>query len=150
MKLFLITSTLSWLLLSACAPQNIESNPSEHHAPPKPAQVITSSEDVSIKALPPNQDWVGTYQRLVPCHDCEGIAVLLRLKADGHYVLRLRHLPQDEEDQKFTGQIQWLNQEQFQLQKPQDFIFHFYGDHLRHLNSKKEALPESFSLMRVE
>ncbi len=37
-------------------------------------------------------DWWGTYQGVVPCADCEGIATTLILNQDNTYVLRVSYL----------------------------------------------------------
>lgn len=52
--------------------------------------------------------WVGTYQGIFPCTDCEGIATMLVLDPDMSYALRTRRLGKQNIDKKSNGSFIWL------------------------------------------
>lgn len=51
--------------------------------------------------------WQGTYQGILPCANCEGIAIMLVLEPNGQYVMRTRMLGIDDKDRKYEGTYDW-------------------------------------------
>lgn len=52
-------------------------------------------------------DWVGTYQGILPCADCEGIQTQLVLKKDLSYVIETRYKGKDEKVFQSKGAFKW-------------------------------------------
>lgn len=52
-------------------------------------------------------DWKGTYQGVLPCADCEGVATMLVLEPSLEYSLRTRLLGKEDLDKKFEGNFSW-------------------------------------------
>jgi copper homeostasis protein (lipoprotein) len=66
-------------------------------------QSWTAFEQTSATAL----DWVGVYQGVVPCADCEGIETTLRLAPDGTYELSLKYLGKSTPPFSSKGSFKW-------------------------------------------
>lgn len=52
-------------------------------------------------------DWAGTYSGTLPCADCVGIALRLRLTEDGHYQLSTQYLGRQDEPVINDGRFTW-------------------------------------------
>jgi heat shock protein HslJ len=53
-------------------------------------------------------DWAGTYRGILPCADCEGIAVEIHLEANSSYTASLTYWKVDHEPpQQYEGAFQW-------------------------------------------
>lgn len=50
--------------------------------------IVKSSTHNASNAL----DWQGTYEGILPCADCEGIATSIQLKSDMTYILKVSYL----------------------------------------------------------
>ena len=71
--------------------------------------------------------WLGTYQGILPCANCEGIATMLVLEPGGSYTMRTRQLGIEDKDRKYQGQYDWLNNSQLRLSgesQPKIFTIH--------------------------
>ena len=82
---------LSFTMLTACSKPNENNPPPDHN--------VTTSLDDSASATVMDApdtanalDWVGTYQGVLPCHDCSGIDTELELTLDHHFVLKQKFL----------------------------------------------------------
>ncbi|WP_284336144.1 copper resistance protein NlpE N-terminal domain-containing protein [Comamonas sp. NoAH] len=82
-KTLLFTASL-WL--AGCASQAVTEN-----VPPPQIADLTSPKPVGDSAETA-LDWPGTYQALLPCHDCAGIAISVQLRADRTAVVRERRV----------------------------------------------------------
>lgn len=51
--------------------------------------------------------WVGTYQGIFPCQNCDGTAVMLRLNPDMTFELRSRNEGVEWIDRQSTGRFTW-------------------------------------------
>jgi uncharacterized lipoprotein NlpE involved in copper resistance len=52
-------------------------------------------------------DYAGTYQGVLPCADCEGIAVKLEISYDGGFHKTMQYLGKDADIFEFTGDYTW-------------------------------------------
>lgn len=52
-------------------------------------------------------DYAGTYKGVLPCADCEGIAVELKISYDGDYHKTMQYLGKDADIFEFTGDYTW-------------------------------------------
>ena len=49
-------------------------------------------------------DWVGVYEGMLPCADCEGLETVIELKDDRTYVAHYTYLGSREDENKFTNE----------------------------------------------
>ena len=74
----------------------------------KSAKKVQSFE---VKATSDNNmtsvDWVGTYQGVLPCADCEGIKTQIVLNKDLSYILETQYLGKDEKVFQSKGTFKW-------------------------------------------
>lgn len=63
------------------------------------------TDTVNARAQVP---WVGTYQGIFPCAECDGVATMLILNPDMTYALRTRMLGKENIDKKSNGSFIWL------------------------------------------
>lgn len=75
--------------LAGCASQAVTEN-----VPPPQIADLTSAKSVGDSAET-SLDWPGTYQALLPCRDCAGIAISVQLRADKTAVVRERRMGGD-------------------------------------------------------
>lgn len=59
--------------------------------------------DTSANAL----DWEGTYEGILPCADCEGIATSIRLDYEEKYLKVSRYIGKSEEEFRQEGRFEW-------------------------------------------
>ena len=101
---------LSFTMLTACSKPNENNPPPDHN--------VTASLDDSASATVMDTpdtanalDWVGTYQGVLPCHDCSGIDTELELTLDHHFVLKQKFLGKSNNNyvNEVKGSFQFLN-----------------------------------------
>ena len=82
-------------------------------------------------------DWVGIYQGILPCADCEGIKTQIVLNQDFSYVLETQYLGTDKKTFKSKGNFKWnetgskitLDNENNQIyQVGENILFHLDND----------------------
>ncbi|MBD3630536.1 copper resistance protein NlpE N-terminal domain-containing protein [Cyclobacterium sp.] len=59
--------------------------------------------DTSANSL----DWEGTYEGILPCADCEGIATSISLDREGKYLKVIRYMGEREEEFRQEGRFEW-------------------------------------------
>jgi heat shock protein HslJ len=68
-------------------------------------------QSLEVKATSDNSmtsvDWVGTYQGVLPCADCEGIKTQIVLNKDLSYILETQYLGKDEKIFQSKGAFKW-------------------------------------------
>ena len=111
----------AFIVLAAC------SSGKKHTPLPEPsasgAQVLHNARQ--------STHWQGTYQGILPCANCEGIATMLILEPDGHYTLRTRQLGIENKDHKYEGRYDWHSDSQLRLSgDSQQKIFTVYDGYL--------------------
>jgi len=74
-----------------------------HEAPLQPHQEKVHLGDNSQTSV----DWVGTYNGMMPCADCEGIKTELVLSLEGFYKLSLLYLGKSNTPFIEQGKFQW-------------------------------------------
>jgi copper homeostasis protein (lipoprotein) len=52
-------------------------------------------------------DYAGTYQGVLPCADCEGIAIELKISYDGEFHKTMQYRGKDADIFEFTGEYKW-------------------------------------------
>ncbi len=52
-------------------------------------------------------DYAGTYQGMLPCADCEGIAVEIRINYDGSFKKALKYIGKNADIFEFRGEYTW-------------------------------------------
>ena len=52
-------------------------------------------------------DWAGTYEGVLPCADCPGIKLRLKLQQDGRYELSTQYLERQPAAQTVRGSFSW-------------------------------------------
>ena len=98
-------------------------------------------QSIEVKATSDNSmtsvDWVGTYQGVLPCADCEGIKTQIVLNKDLSYILETQYLGKDEKVFQSKGTFKWnesgskitLDNENKQMyQVDENQIFHLDKD----------------------
>ena len=76
-------------------------------------EVVTETPSIAASAIPDSHnsrnslDWIGVYQGLLPCADCEGIETRITLKADWTFMRSLRYLGKDEHAFYDQGNFSW-------------------------------------------
>jgi len=68
-------------------------------------------QSIEVKATSDNSmtsvDWVGSYQGILPCADCEGIKTQIVLNKDLSYILETQYLGKDEKVFQSKGTFKW-------------------------------------------
>jgi uncharacterized lipoprotein NlpE involved in copper resistance len=68
-------------------------------------------QSLEVKATSDNSmtsvDWVGSYQGILPCADCEGIKTQIVLNKDLSYILETQYLGKDEKVFQSKGTFKW-------------------------------------------
>lgn len=70
-------------------------------------QVQTSTMKLQGDNSMTSVDWVGTYQGILPCADCEGIKTQIALNKDLTYVLETQYLGKDKKVFQTKGTFKW-------------------------------------------
>lgn len=83
-------------------------------------------------------DWVGTYEGILPCADCEGIKTTITLNADGTFNRSQEYLGKKGKVYTYNGQFEWNNEgsritlidnnENRQYQVGENQLFHLDND----------------------
>ena len=103
-----------------------------------------------------NVAWQGTYQGILPCSACEGVATMIVLNPDMTYTTRTRMLGIDDKDRTGEGRFEWLpdNSHIAIDSEGQRKIFRVHSDHLEMRMPNGDAIPtanpEAFQLMKTE
>ena len=98
--------------------------------------------------------WPGTYQGILPCSTCEGVATMIVLKPDMTYQTRTRMLGIDDKDRTSKGRFEWLPDGSHIAidSEGQRKIFRVHPDHLEMRLPNGEQIPtanpEAFQLMK--
>ncbi|MFO6424452.1 copper resistance protein NlpE [Motilimonas sp. KMU-193] len=100
MKHALLIPLLGSLALVGCQSETTETKPtSEPVIIEEVIEEVVVVEEVTIAPQLPvgdsakvSLDWPGTYRGTLPCKDCDGIEILLELKADNSYALSRNYL----------------------------------------------------------
>ena len=65
-------------------------------------------------------DWQGVYYGVLPCADCEGIEVELRINEDGEYTMKSQYFGKEDGLFITEGTFTWENGSNIQLEDAQD------------------------------
>jgi copper homeostasis protein (lipoprotein) len=82
-------------------------------------------------------DWTGVYAGTIPCADCEGIEMTVRLNADNTYALEQSYIGKSKEIFSETGSFDWLEQDNkivFAKEKSTRYYFQVMENKLRFLD----------------
>lgn len=86
--------------------------------------------------------WQGTYQGILPCANCEGIAIMLVLEPGGKYVMRTRMLGIDDKDRKYEGTYDWQGNSLVRLSgETQQKVFAVYDGYVLARMPDGSAIP---------
>lgn len=86
---------LNFLALTACSPpsQELHSDSSSEAASQQSfSSSLPMSQSTAITSEPESTHWVGTYEGVIHCPNCEGIQIQLTLTADHTYILNETYL----------------------------------------------------------
>jgi lipoprotein len=103
-----------------------------------------------------NVSWQGTYQGILPCSACEGVATMIVLNPNMTYTTRTRMLGIDDKDRTGEGRFEWLpdNSHIAIDSEGQRKVFRVHSDHLEMRMPNGDAIPtanpEAFQLMKTE
>ncbi len=103
-----------------------------------------------------NVAWQGTYQGILPCSACEGVATMIVLNPDMTYTTRTRMLGIDDKDRTGEGRFEWLpdNSHIAIDSEGQRKVFRVQNDHLEMRMPNGDAIPtanpEAFQLMKTQ
>ena len=103
-----------------------------------------------------NVAWQGTYQGILPCSACEGVATMIVLNPDMTYTTRTRMLGIDDKDRTGEGRFEWLpdNSHIAIDSEGQRKVFRVHNDHLEMRMPNGDAIPtanpEAFQLMKTQ
>jgi len=99
-------------------------------------------------------DWQGVYYGVLPCADCEGIEVELRITEDGTYTMKSQYLGKENGLFITEGTFTWENGSNIQLEDAQDNSTKLYKveeNQLRMLDAeghKIEGALENFCVLK--
>ncbi|MDO5090677.1 MAG: copper resistance protein NlpE [Cardiobacteriaceae bacterium] len=89
-----------------------------------------------------SQNWLGTYQGILPCANCEGIATMVVLENNGKYTLRTRQLGLEDKDRKYQGTYSWKNDSTLVLSgDAQEKVFTVYDGYLQAMMPDGSPIP---------
>lgn len=103
-----------------------------------------------------NVSWQGTYQGILPCSACEGVATMIVLNPNMTYTTRTRMLGIDDKDRTGEGRFEWLPDNSHIVidSEGQRKVFRVHNDHLEMRMPNGDAIPtanpEAFQLMKTE
>lgn len=113
-------------------------------------------QEVVVENARKNVSWQGTYQGILPCSACEGVATMIVLNPNMTYTTRTRMLGIDDKDRTGEGRFEWLpdNSHIAIDSEGQRKIFRVHSDHLEMRMPNGDAIPtanpEAFQLMKTE
>ncbi|MDO4643503.1 MAG: copper resistance protein NlpE [Cardiobacteriaceae bacterium] len=99
--------------------------------------------------------WQGTYQGILPCSSCEGVATMIVLKPDMTYTSRIRMLGVDDKDRTGEGHFEWTEDNSHIVidTEGQRKIFRVHPEYLEIRMPNGDAIPtanpEAFQLMKT-
>ncbi len=96
-----ILFSLSVVLFLTCACESNKSNKENLTQSPHEEVVIDGAN--SRNSL----DWNGAYKSILPCEDCEGIAIQIQLNLDGSFVMHSKYLGKADEVEIVEGEFEW-------------------------------------------
>lgn len=75
----------------------------------KSSSDTTNSSTEAVVDIHDNKslDWIGSYSGTIPCADCIGIQLNLRLSEDGTYVLKEKYLGKEDNSFDTSGKVVW-------------------------------------------
>ena len=101
-----------------------------------------------------NVSWQGTYQGILPCSACEGVATMIVLNPNMTYTTRTRMLGIDDKDRTGEGRFEWLASHIAIDSEGQRKVFRVHNDRLEMRMPNGDAIPttnpEAFQLMKTE
>lgn len=102
---------LSFTMLTACSKPNENNPPPDHNVTASMDDSASASVLLDTPDTANALDWVGTYQGVLPCHDCSGIDTELELTLDHHFVLKQKILGKSNQNyvNEVKGSFQFLN-----------------------------------------
>ena len=148
MRHFLLMTALLGTLIGCSSSRNKDEEP----RPARRQQMQGSVVENARK----NVSWQGTYQGILPCSACEGVATMIVLNPDMTYTTRTRMLGIDDKDRTAEGRFEWLpdNSHISIDSEGQRKIFRVQNDHLEMRMPNGEAIPtanpEAFQLMKTQ
>lgn len=92
--IFTTAMVVAFTTLTACSKQN-ENEPMNNNAQSSPAMMEQNNSPATLAqgdSAETSLDWMGEYEGVFPCADCEGIKVELQLNADKTYELNEEYL----------------------------------------------------------
>ena len=101
-KFGLLIALLTFTLVS-CINSNNKQNDSQQDG--THIDQTMNASDNSENSL----DWLGVYEGVLPCADCEGIETMIELKEDGYYISHYKYLGKPGDANEFTneGPFNW-------------------------------------------
>ena len=115
---------------------------------------VKRSDSAVVENARQTVQWPGTYQGILPCASCEGVATMIVLNPDMTYTTRTRMLGIDDKDRTGEGRFEWLpdNSHIAIDSEGQRKIFRVHPDHLEMRLPNGEQIPtanpEAFQLMK--
>ena len=115
---------------------------------------VTRGDTAVVENARQTVQWPGTYQGILPCSSCEGVATMIVLKPDMTYQTRTRMLGIDDKDRTSKGRFEWLPDGSHIAidSEGQRKIFRVHPDHLEMRLPNGEQIPtanpEAFQLMK--
>jgi uncharacterized lipoprotein NlpE involved in copper resistance len=87
-----------FFLLLACSSESIQEG----------SETIEITEQIPVgDNSKTSLDWNGAYKSILPCADCEGIAIQIQLNVDETYEMNSRYLGRSEEVYTAIGSFEW-------------------------------------------
>lgn len=128
----------NFLILCALAALAACSSGKKHEALPEPQsggqQLLANARQSTV--------WQGTYQGILPCANCEGIATMLVLEPNGTYVMRTRQLGIDNKDRKYEGTYEWQGDSMVRLSgETQQKVFAVHDGYIQARMPDGSAIP---------
>ena len=109
----------------------------------KSARTSDSTQSTQpLKNARQSLSWLGTYQGILPCANCEGIATMLVIEDGGKYTLRTRQLGIEDKDRKYQGTYSWKNDSTLVLSGAvQEKVFTVYNGYLQAMMPDGSPIP---------
>lgn len=118
----LTASALTLLALTGC--DNYLPAKSEPAAASVPSASLYDTEHNARTSL----DWAGSYQGVLPCADCDGIATKVVLHDDGQYQLSQQYLGKSTEVFSRSGRFRWSESGSIVLLEADQPVQFFVGE----------------------
>ena len=147
MKHLLLMTALLGALFGCSSTRNKDEDRPAARRPVQEAVVENARKNVS---------WQGTYQGILPCSACEGVATMIVLNPNMTYTTRTRMLGIDDKDRTGEGRFEWLpdNSHIAIDSEGQRKVFRVHNDRLEMRMPNGDAIPttnpEAFQLMKTE